>query len=406
MDGVRLDEVLARGHTRPVWAGDRRFVVACADRAVVARLDHLLAGVPDAAPGAPAVVLEIRVTDRPGPGRPTNRYETGRHGGAGTVESLLASDDLAEHELVITRALNEAKLDGEPHLLHLHSAAVARDGRAVLIVGGSGDGKSTLAAALVQRGFAYVTDEQVTLRPDDAAILPFARPVTLRRQVWPLFAGVTGVPPQDPGDAEWRRVEVSPYDLGAVHADGPLVPAVIVVPGFEVGATTTSRPVPVVADVVERLALSCHDVDRLGMAGFELLVELARRCAAHELVYGDLDDAHREVVRVLAESPAHAPPSVHHHSTPRSAVAADVGVVVRAPDTHAFVFGDGSSTLYQPATRRITRLDGAGLARWEQLASPCALTDLLASEPTEAARDGLARWVEALVANGFLVIGA
>ena len=65
----------------------------------------------------------------------------------------------------------------------LHSAAVARDGRAMAICGVSGAGKSTLAAALCQAGFEFVADDLclVTL---DAANRPSIAPDGRRLKLW------------------------------------------------------------------------------------------------------------------------------------------------------------------------------------------------------------------------------
>ena len=48
----------------------------------------------------------------------------------------------------------------------LHASTVARDGRAVLISGPSGSGKSDLALRLLDRGFTLVSDDQTIVKRD------------------------------------------------------------------------------------------------------------------------------------------------------------------------------------------------------------------------------------------------
>lgn len=98
--------------------------------------------------------------------------------------------DVGEEE-VVARLLGEifATLLRQRGLLVLHACAVERDGRAVAVVGESGWGKSTLAEAFCQRGYALVTDDvmavsfeadrptlvasypQIRLRQDSASFL-------------------------------------------------------------------------------------------------------------------------------------------------------------------------------------------------------------------------------------------
>ena len=49
----------------------------------------------------------------------------------------------------------------------VHAAAVACDGRAVLIVGDSGSGKSTTAVACAAAGFGFLGDDQVAVSDSD-----------------------------------------------------------------------------------------------------------------------------------------------------------------------------------------------------------------------------------------------
>jgi len=62
--------------------------------------------------------------------------------------------------------------------LALHAAAVAVDGEVVLLLGGSGAGKSTVSLELVQRGARYLTDEHAVVYAD-GTVQGVTRPITL-----------------------------------------------------------------------------------------------------------------------------------------------------------------------------------------------------------------------------------
>src|SRR3954463_10382211 len=53
----------------------------------------------------------------------------------------------------------------------VHASTVATEGRAVLITGPSGSGKSDLTLRLLDRGFTLVSDDQTILRRDDGRLL-------------------------------------------------------------------------------------------------------------------------------------------------------------------------------------------------------------------------------------------
>jgi serine kinase of HPr protein (carbohydrate metabolism regulator) len=58
----------------------------------------------------------------------------------------------------------------------LHASTVALDGRAVVISGPSGSGKSDLALRLIDRGFTLVSDDQTIIRKDGGRLLASAPP--------------------------------------------------------------------------------------------------------------------------------------------------------------------------------------------------------------------------------------
>lgn len=58
----------------------------------------------------------------------------------------------------------------------LHATSVARDGRAVIITGRSGSGKSDLALRLFDRGFRLVSDDQTMVRKVEGRLIASAPP--------------------------------------------------------------------------------------------------------------------------------------------------------------------------------------------------------------------------------------
>ena len=58
----------------------------------------------------------------------------------------------------------------------VHASTVAMDGRAVVILGPSGSGKSDLALRLLDRGFTLVSDDQTVVKKDGERLVASAPP--------------------------------------------------------------------------------------------------------------------------------------------------------------------------------------------------------------------------------------
>ena len=56
----------------------------------------------------------------------------------------------------------------------LHASTVASDGRAVLVTGASGSGKSDLALRMLDRGFTLVSDDQTIVKRDGDRLIASA----------------------------------------------------------------------------------------------------------------------------------------------------------------------------------------------------------------------------------------
>ena len=70
------------------------------------------------------------------------------------------------------RKATETRLSAET----IHASTVAMDGRAVLIAGPSGSGKSDLALRLLDRGFTLVSDDQTIVRRDGDRLIASTPP--------------------------------------------------------------------------------------------------------------------------------------------------------------------------------------------------------------------------------------
>ena len=76
-------------------------------------------------------------------------------------------------------------------MLVLHGAAIDVGGRAVVLLGDKGAGKSTTAAALIARGHRLLTDDLVALVPDTSS--PMVLPGPTQMKLWPEAVEAIGL---------------------------------------------------------------------------------------------------------------------------------------------------------------------------------------------------------------------
>ncbi|MES2903182.1 MAG: HPr kinase/phosphatase C-terminal domain-containing protein [Pseudomonadota bacterium] len=78
----------------------------------------------------------------------------------------------------------------------LHATTVTKGGRAIIIAGRSGSGKSDLALRLFDRGFILVSDDQTMVRKDGTRLLASA-PATIKGRLEVRGIGIIEVPTAD-----------------------------------------------------------------------------------------------------------------------------------------------------------------------------------------------------------------
>lgn len=179
----------------------------------------------------------------------------------------------------------------------LHAAAVARDGKALVLAGKTGAGKTTLATWLVCRGFDYLTDELLCIDTQAMCVRGFARPLHLKKPARALFAGVID---KDGGAAIMASplgVHLSPARLGARVAHSAC-PRALVLPTYRAGARFDLRPLSK-AQAATRLMGCLVNARERPQHGFEDVLGLVQAAPAFAMTYSHLEEAGAQLEAVL-----------------------------------------------------------------------------------------------------------
>ena len=144
--------------------------------------------------------------------------------------------------------MNSSRLSSE----NLHASTVALDGRAVIISGPSGSGKSDLTLRLLDRGFVLVSDDRTIVRNADGRVIA-AAPDTIRGKLEIRGVGIVDMPSVD--DMPVALVVELTSDIARLPDDSRVRNIMgIGIPLISVDAMTASAPSKV-AVALERLGL-------------------------------------------------------------------------------------------------------------------------------------------------------
>ncbi|HEX8621161.1 MAG TPA: aldolase [Allosphingosinicella sp.] len=147
-------------------------------------------------------------------------------------------------------------MSGPPDLL-LHASCVAIGGRAVLLAGRSGSGKSDLALRLIDRGAALVSDDYTELRRSRGRLLARA-PATIAGRIEVRGIGILEMPAAADVPvclhADLERVPDRLPEAARIRLAGEDVPSVAL------AALEPSAPLKLEQALV-RFGLGCVDID-------------------------------------------------------------------------------------------------------------------------------------------------
>lgn len=174
------------------------------------------------------------------------------------------------------------------HLI-LHAAVVARDGKAIVIPGESGQGKSTLCASLVARGWRHLSDEFALLDPETLRITAHPRPISLKNQSIPAmkaWAPDAVISETLEGTPKGSVAYMQPTQAALVEAGEAVEPAAIVFPGYGHSDVPKFEPISPARAFILMTACSVN-YRELGEAGFKAMAGLVDRAPVCSALYPD-----------------------------------------------------------------------------------------------------------------------
>ena len=175
--------------------------------------------------------------------------------------------------------------------LVIHAAGIERFGRAMILPGSPGSGKSTLVAAMVLSGaWRLLSDELVRIDPQTRLVHPLPRPISLKNQsidVIRIKAPSAVISPvvRDTLKGTVAHLRAPRASVELQHQTA--IPAWIVFPRFLREASLSMRELPK-GEAFMRLADNSMNYGVLGEHGFDLLGAVVDACECYECEYGDL----------------------------------------------------------------------------------------------------------------------
>jgi HprK-related kinase A len=177
--------------------------------------------------------------------------------------------------------------------LMLHSAVLERNGRALVLPAAPGSGKTTLCAALAERGWRLLSDEFGLLRPGTIDFVPVPRPMPLKNEsieVMRAFVPGLELGPIIPRTRKGTVAHVRPPADSVRRQHEVASVRWLVFPEWQAGASLSLQEIPQ-AEGFMRLATNAFNYEVLGIAGFATVREVVNASRCFRLSYSNLDEA-------------------------------------------------------------------------------------------------------------------
>lgn len=148
-----------------------------------------------------------------------------------------------------------AELVKEYHYYFMHSAALVKQGKALLLAGKSGKGKTTLAMSLLKMGWHYISDDEVYLYENNGfQVQGGSVKAKLTCRTWEMFTDILGEPDKFRGK---RLIALDSIFPGKIMQQAGIAALCVISPAQSISLERL-KPIEAVKELFSLAFLNAH----------------------------------------------------------------------------------------------------------------------------------------------------